>query len=89
MPIELTLVAVTALLAGLLLVGIMLSSSRFGASGDTAAERTSSRAAAAPEAADRELGADPVMRVVWWLTITIVLLGVGISGSFQADQKGG
>ena len=86
MPIELTLVAVTALLAGLLLVGIMLSSSRFGASGDTAAERTSSRAAAAPEAADRELGADPVMRVVWWLTITIVLLGVGISGSFQADQ---
>ncbi len=85
MPIELTLVAVTALLAGLLLVGIMLSGSRFGASGDLAAERTSARGAA-PDGADRELGADPVMRVVWWLTITIVLLGVGISGSFQADQ---
>jgi diguanylate cyclase (GGDEF)-like protein len=31
-------------------------------------------------------GADATLRVVWWLTITIVLLGVGISGSFAADQ---
>ena len=31
-------------------------------------------------------GADSTLRVVWWLTITIVMLGVGISGSFVADQ---
>lgn len=85
MPIELTLVAVTALLAGLLLLGIMLSGAPFGASGDSPARPTMSRALATPDATDREPAADPVMRVVWWLTITIVLLGVGISGSFSAD----
>ncbi|MEO7296387.1 MAG: GGDEF domain-containing protein, partial [Candidatus Limnocylindria bacterium] len=31
-------------------------------------------------------GAASTLRVVWWLTITIVLLGVGISGSFTTDQ---
>ncbi len=30
--------------------------------------------------------AQQTLRVVWWLTITIVLLGVGISGSFIGDQ---
>ena len=32
------------------------------------------------------LAPDATLRVVWWLTITIVMLGVGISGSFLADQ---
>ena len=85
MPTELTLVAVTALLCGLLLVGIMLSGGRFAPSSGDGAGRGTSRAAGT-DAAERETGADPVMRVVWWLTITIVLLGVGISGSFPTDQ---
>jgi diguanylate cyclase (GGDEF)-like protein len=33
-----------------------------------------------------EVGADATLRVVWWLTLTIVLLGVGISGSFVTAQ---
>ena len=85
MPTELTLVAVTALLCGLLLVGIMLSGGRFSPSAADATGRGAPRAASA-DSSEREAGADPVMRVVWWLTITIVLLGVGISGSFPTDQ---
>jgi len=85
-PLELTIIAVTALLAGLLLVGIMLA-------GRSAAPSPAS--AGGPLAANRPRespteqahhGADATLRVVWWLTITIVLLGVGISGSFAADQ---
>jgi diguanylate cyclase (GGDEF)-like protein len=37
-------------------------------------------------AAEPVHGADVTLRVVWWLTITIVLVGVGISGSFAADH---
>ncbi|HEX7171839.1 MAG TPA: GGDEF domain-containing protein [Candidatus Limnocylindria bacterium] len=86
MPLELTVIAVTALLAGLLLVAVMLS-------GRTGPEPMRELEARAPVSAgtardpDREQpGADTTLRVVWWLTITIVLLGVGISGSFAADQ---
>ena len=86
MPPELTIIAVTALLAGLLLVGIMLAGRRNVA----AADESRALAAAIPR---RETGepdstraADATLRVVWWLTTTIVLLGVGISGSFAADQ---
>jgi diguanylate cyclase (GGDEF)-like protein len=86
-PLELTIIAVTALLAGLLLVGIML------AGRSAAAPNSSSTGASLAPLAPRETatdhpshGADATLRVVWWLTITIVLLGVGISGSFAADQ---
>ena len=87
MPLQLTIIAVTALLAGLLLVGIMLAGRRSPASSPTSDEATltpyvvgESRVSDAPSAPDATL------RVVWWLTITIVMLGVGISGSFAADQ---
>ena len=88
MPTELTLVAVTALLAGLLLMGIMMSGGRFHASSANVviAERTSPRPDNSPDVADREAGADPVRRVVWWLTISVVMLGVGITGSFPTLQ---
>ncbi|HSK94398.1 MAG TPA: GGDEF domain-containing protein [Candidatus Angelobacter sp.] len=90
MPIELTIIAVTALLAGLFLVGITL------AGRDARLDRDGSRApvpvphASPPRdavAAEREQHqAESTLRVVWWLTVTIVLLGVGISGSFAGGQ---
>ncbi len=90
MPQEFTVIAVTALLAGLLLIGIMLAGRR--ATGDSMgagderslAPRRSSHPDRGREPNPR--GAQATLRVVWWLTITIVLLGVGISGSFAADQ---
>jgi len=83
-PLELTIIAATALLAGLLLVGITLAGRGTDAS-------DAGRALARPSAGDGTVegdgpGADQSLRVAWWLTITIVLLGVGISGSFGADQ---
>ena len=84
MPLELTVIAVTALLAGLLLVAVMLSGRTPPAEATRLAATDDARAAREP---DREQPApDSTLRVVWWLTITIVLLGVGISGSFAADQ---
>jgi diguanylate cyclase (GGDEF)-like protein len=86
-PLQLTIIAVTALLAGLLLVGIMLAGRRSPAPlpASDAATLTpfvpgESRPSEAPS------GPDATLRVVWWLTITIVMLGVGISGSFASDQ---
>jgi diguanylate cyclase (GGDEF)-like protein len=86
-PLELTIISVTALLAGLLLVGIMLA----GRGGPSAVASADGRLATSParrEPAGTDAGPRPdaTLRVVWWLTITIVLLGVGISGSFAADQ---
>ena len=70
---ELTIIAVTALLAGLLLVGVMLAGRRSPARPPTSDEATltpfvpgESRVSDAPSAPDATL------RVVWWLTITIV-----------------
>ncbi len=109
-PVELTIVAITALVAGLLLVGITLMARRpvpervapigsadrgaIPASVTTAltplADRTRGVAVAgqgAVPATDREpRAAEATLRVVWWLTVTIVLVGVGISGSFD-DQS--
>lgn len=96
MPPEQTIIALTALLAGLLLVGVMLAGRRVpGESGESRLTETGSSlhpartndAAAVLSAASADArGAASTLRVVWWLTITIVLLGVGISGSFAADQ---
>ena len=86
MPLELTIIAATALLAGLLLVGIML------AGRGVSSPAVPARAGQAHESANGALregetpGADQTLRVAWWLTITIVLLGVGISGSFGTEQ---
>lgn len=85
MPLELTIIAATALLAGLLLVGIMLA----GRASPPALTPDPALVHASPGGPAREgesPGADQTLRVAWWLTITIVLLGVGISGSFGAEQ---
>ncbi len=84
MPLELTVIAVTALLAGLFLVAVMLSGrSGLAVGTELAATGESARAG---DAEREQPPTDSTLRVVWWLTITIVLLGVGISGSFAADQ---
>jgi diguanylate cyclase (GGDEF)-like protein len=91
-PPQLTVIAIVALLAGLLLVGAMLAGRRLpgdGSSHDEAATTSlAPRATHLLPSAERELrGAESTLRVAWWLTITIVLLGVGLSGSFAADQS--
>ena len=88
MPLELTVIAVTALLAGVLLVAVMLAGRGIRADGSLPALQASGVSATSSDASfDRDTpGAETTLRVVWWLTITIVLLGVGISGSFGADQ---
>jgi len=85
LPLELTIIAVTALLAGLLLVAVMLAG-RETLTARTAADDRALSPALQARAAEPAHGADVTLRVVWWLTITIVLLGVGISGSFAADH---
>jgi diguanylate cyclase (GGDEF)-like protein len=86
-PLELTIIAVTALLAGLLLVAVMLAGRR-AATADELQARGLARVSAASEQAERDAAAaDATLRVIWWLTLTIVLLGVGISGSFATDQS--
>ncbi|MGH2417948.1 MAG: hypothetical protein ACRDFY_06410, partial [Candidatus Limnocylindria bacterium] len=92
MPPEFTIIAVTALLAGLLLVGAMLAGRRMPGDG-TPRDEPASMTGLAPRqthplpALEREpRDAESTLRVAWWLTITIVLLGVGLSGSFAADQ---
>lgn len=75
MPNQLIIIAATAVLAGLLLMGVMLARRR---PSEAATDRTDDLAGAG--------SAEATLRVVWWLTIAIVLLGVGISGSFATDQ---
>jgi len=87
-PLELTIIAVTALLTGVLLVAVMLAGRPF--PGDGSAEQPSGTLVhASPSGAavrDGAPAAESTLRVVWWLTITIVLLGVGLTGSFGNDQ---
>ena len=86
-PLQLTVIAVTALLAGLLLVGIMLAGRR--SPGQSPSADPESLAPFVPgdsRPAEAQSSPDATLRVVWWLTIAIVMLGVGISGSFAPDQ---
>ena len=87
MPLELTIIAVTALLTGVLLVAVMLAGRSIpgDGSGDHPQVGVAPRSVGDPSTREAP-GAGATLRVVWWLTITIVLLGVGLSGSFGADQ---
>jgi diguanylate cyclase (GGDEF)-like protein len=86
-PLQLTVIAVTALLAGLLLVGIMLAGRRSPApSSSTDPESLAPFVPGDSRPAQAQSSPDATLRVVWWLTIAIVMLGVGISGSFAPDQ---
>jgi len=108
MPVELTIVAITALVAGLLLIGIMMArrpaAEGAGVFADGAGSAVPTISTALTPLADRSRGvavagngavpgadrepraAEATLGVVWWLTVTIVLVGVGISGSFS-DQN--
>ena len=92
-PPEQTIIAVTAVLAGLLLVGIVLAGRRVPEGpGREVSDRVrhpnlSPTVAYQHGALADARDAQQTLRVVWWLTITIVLLGVGISGSFTSDQS--
>lgn len=87
MPSELIIIAATALLAGLLFMGIVLAGRGVDGSGQLAvAPHASPGRAALDQHAPAAGGPAATLRVVWWLTIAIVLLGVGISGSFASDQ---
>jgi len=92
-PPEQTIIAVTALLAGLLLAGVLLAGRRVSGDASPVESFDRSRHAAVAPAMPLQIGPGTdargvasTLRVVWWLTITIVLLGVGISGSFTTDQ---
>jgi diguanylate cyclase (GGDEF)-like protein len=87
--VELTIIAVTALLAGLLLVGIMVAGRRAVTQRATDTRAVVAHMSPPGGTSGRALepaATDGTLRVVWWLTITIVILGVGMSGSFAGDQ---
>jgi diguanylate cyclase (GGDEF)-like protein len=86
LPLELTVIAVTALLAGLLLVAVTLSGRGGPGTQPRGAQASTASTGGSPGLERDQPGPDSTLRVVWWLTITIVLLGVGISGSFAAEQ---
>lgn len=88
MPLELTIIAVTALLAGVLLVAVMLAGRPFpgDGSGEGLQPALPHVSPSASTLRDGAPAAESTLRVVWWLTITIVLLGVGLTGSFGPDQ---
>jgi diguanylate cyclase (GGDEF)-like protein len=79
LPLELTVIAVSALFAGLLVVGLTLAQR----GPQSTLPAPPSNVASPTPARD---GEGQTLRVVWWLTITIVLLGVGISGSFSSAE---
>jgi diguanylate cyclase (GGDEF)-like protein len=86
-PLELTVIAITALLAGLLTVAVVVAGA--GRRSPIAVEEPGgfSRWRLSPASAhpdhEGERVAGPALRLVWWLSTAIVLLGVGISGSFE------
>ncbi len=96
LPPELAIIAVTLLLVGVLLVGAMLAGRRMPGE-RTVSNDEADRGAIMPPAAGvshpsaavvrDQKGTESTLRVAWWLTVTIVLLGVGLSGSFVADQR--
>jgi len=93
-PPEQTIIAVTALalFAALLLVGVVLAGRRVVSDRPEARRSEGARHVVAPVSSlqhgvlGEPNGAESTLRVVWWLAITIVLLGVGISGSFMDAQ---
>jgi diguanylate cyclase (GGDEF)-like protein len=85
-PLELTIVAIGALFAGVLVIGVVLT----GGSGIGRDRRTGGGdplpAAERPDGTNSPRGVEATLRLVWWITITIVLVGVGISGSFEEER---
>lgn len=92
MPPEQTIIAVTAVLAGLLLLGVMLAGRRAPEARESETPVRIRQAGMSPATSHSHgpladgRDAPQTLRVVWWLTTSIVLLGVGISGSFTDQQ---
>lgn len=85
MPNELIIIAMAALLAGLLFMAIMLAGRRPNTPDGVTSMPVPAVRGAGMLAAGSTTG-NGTLRVAWWLTIAIVVLGVGISGSFASDQ---
>ncbi len=97
MPPELAIIGVTLLLVGVLLAGAMLAGRRMPGERTVGRDDADRARAMMPVAAGvfhpsatvarDQKGTESTLRVAWWLTVTIVLLGVGLSGSFVSDQR--
>ncbi len=103
MPIQLTFIVVTAVVAALLGLGALLAlitgrrdselASDFRSDPSTSLDVVTkydvaeevSRPAETAEVESRA-AYERVVRILWWLTIAIVLVGVGVSNAFAADQ---
>ncbi len=102
MPTQLTLIVVTAALAALVAVAALISVLRGARQPQRSAATdaddrlsevpTKYEAAEGPSRGAPPLGSDGqaayegVLRILWWLTIAIVLVGVGLSQAFAANQ---
>ena|GEM_PF-924399 len=101
LPTELTFIVITAIVAALIAVGAVVAMLRGGRRADEPSrpvERavdlpTKYEAAEAPSRAAPMLGSeghaayDGVLRVLWWLTISVVLVGAGLSNAFSRNQS--
>ncbi len=95
MPRDFVLIIVTAIAGGLLLLGAGLALVRERRVTPERADRTTPPAGGKYEV-DTEIaeagllglgaGARNVIRILWWVTLAAVLLGVGLSGSYGENQ---
>lgn len=101
MPTQLTFIVITAIVAALIAVGALLAMLRGGGRPPQDAARPVERAPDLPtkyEAAEAPSRIAPivgseghaayegVLRILWWLTISVVLVGAGLSNAFGANQ---
>jgi diguanylate cyclase (GGDEF)-like protein len=92
-PIQITFIIVTAILAGLVGLGALLAlllgrHKRHEEDGELLPAATAQEAALRANAGEIDRGTvyERVLRILWWVTIAIVLVGVGVSGSFRPEQ---
>jgi len=94
-PPDLIFLIVTAIVGGLLVLGASLAAvrERTGAGSDLEAGMGNGLGKYEPDAevAEAHAGASAsasvgVVRVLWWITIAAVLVGVGLSDAYRADQ---
>lgn len=94
MPIQLTFIVVTAILAalvGLAALFAMLTARRDGAESSSAlvpaAELRDRPEREQMVGIERGIAYESVLRILWWLTIAVVLVGVGVSDAYRDQQS--